>query len=146
MHCCLGPPSVQWISRRRTCVSSSVWINIGGRFASLFLHCAQCGKTFTLFVVAYIWKWILCQRGALLEWERSRFLRQRCTQKRAPLTNAALSDITCKMKWKWHQHFLKTVVFHQKYSHIKTPAICYDFETCRAQPSILPTRQPFEFS
>ncbi len=28
-----------------------------------------------------------------------------CTQSRAPLTNAALSDITCKMKWKWHPQF-----------------------------------------
>ncbi len=27
------------------------------------------------------------------------------TQKRAPLTNAALYDIICKMKWKWHLKF-----------------------------------------
>ncbi len=28
-----------------------------------------------------------------------------CTQNRAPLTKAALSDIICKMKWKWHPKF-----------------------------------------
>ncbi len=42
------------------------------------------------------------------------------------------------------QNFLKTVGFHQKYSDIKTPALGFDFETWRAQPSILPTSQPFE--
>ncbi len=41
------------------------------------------------------------------------------------------------------QNVLKTVVFHQKYSDMKTPAMCFDFETLRAQPSVLPTRQPF---
>ncbi len=43
------------------------------------------------------------------------------------------------------QNFLKTVGFHQKYSDIKTPAPSLDFEMCSAQPSVLPTRQPFEF-
>ncbi len=31
----------------------------------------------------------------------------------------------------------ETVGFHQKYSDIKTPALGFDFETCRAQPSVL---------
>ncbi len=43
------------------------------------------------------------------------------------------------------QNFLKTVGFHQKYSDIKTPALGFDFETCSAQPSDLPTRQQFKF-
>ncbi len=43
------------------------------------------------------------------------------------------------------QNFLKTVGFLQKYSDIKTPALGFDFETCRAQPSVLSTHQPFEF-
>ncbi len=41
------------------------------------------------------------------------------------------------------QHFLKTVCFHKKYSDIKT--FRFDFETCSAQPSVLPTCQPVEF-
>ncbi len=41
------------------------------------------------------------------------------------------------------QNFLKTVGFLQKYNDIKTPAPGFDFETCSAQPSILPTPQPF---
>ncbi len=36
------------------------------------------------------------------------------------------------------QHVLKTVGFHQKYSDIKTPIPGLDFETCSAQPSVLP--------
>ncbi len=39
----------------------------------------------------------------------------------------------------------ETVGFHQKYSDIKTPALGFDFETCRAQPRVLPTCQPVEF-
>ncbi len=42
------------------------------------------------------------------------------------------------------QNFLKTVGFHQKYSDIKTSALGFDFETCRAQTSVLPTCQPVE--
>ncbi len=41
------------------------------------------------------------------------------------------------------QHFLKTVGFHQKYSDIKIPALGFDFETYRAQPSFPPTSQLF---
>ncbi len=39
----------------------------------------------------------------------------------------------------------ETVGFLQKYSDIKTPALGFDFEMCSAQPSVLPTHQPFEF-
>ncbi len=67
------------------------------------------------------------------------------TQNRAPVTNAALSDIICKRKWKWHNIFWKQLGFHQKYSDIKTPALGFDFETSRAQPSVLPTNQQLEF-
>ncbi len=42
------------------------------------------------------------------------------------------------------QHFLKTD-FHSKYSDIRTPALGFDFETCSAQPSVLPTSEPFKF-
>ncbi len=48
---------------------------------------------------------------------------------------------------RWNENdihnFLKTVGFLQKYSDIKTPAPGFVFETCSAQPSVLPTRQPF---
>lgn len=44
------------------------------------------------------------------------------------------------------QNVLKTVGFLQKYSDIKTTALGFDFEACSAQPSILPTSQPFKFS
>ncbi len=67
------------------------------------------------------------------------------TQKRAPLTNAALSDIICKMKWKWHLKFSANSWFPSEISDIKTPALGFDFETCSAQPSVLPTCQPVEF-
>ncbi len=60
--------------------------------------------TDTLFVASYICKFILCQKEALRARERG-FPGNRCTQSSAPLTNAALSDITCKMKLKWHPTF-----------------------------------------
>ncbi len=44
------------------------------------------------------------------------------------------------------QDFLKTVGFHQKYSDIKTPAPGFDFETCSAQPSVLPPPPTIQIS
>ncbi len=50
---------------------------------------------------------------------------------RAPLTNAALSDINARWNENDIQNFLKTAGF--------------DFETCSAQPSVPPPPQPLEF-
>ncbi len=49
---------------------------------------------------------------------------------------------------RWNENdiqFSENSGFLQKYRDIKTPALGFDFETGRAQPSILPTRQPFQF-
>ncbi len=40
----------------------------------------------------------------------------------------------------------KTVSFLQKYSDIKTTAPGFDFETCSAQPSVLPTPPTIQIS
>ncbi len=66
---------------------------------------------------------------------------------KAELRSQMLLYKTLHARWNENDihHFLKTVGFLQKYSDIKTPAPGFDFETCRVQPSVLPTRQPFKF-
>ncbi len=78
-------------------------------------------------MAAYICKFIFCQREALLEWYRARFPRLHCTQSRAPLTNAALSDITSKIKWKWHPSFSENSRFSSEIQWYKNTRTRFRF-------------------
>ncbi len=55
-----------------------------------------------------------------------------CPNSSAPLTNAALSDIECKMKLKWYPKCWEDSQCHSEIQWYKTPAPGFDFEMCSA--------------
>ncbi len=136
--------SVQaWISRRRT-----------------FVFRARCESTFAadsprFFASRSVWKDLYTIRGGIYiqinyllaggavgagELDVSPvtlYTKKSSTHKRCFIRH------TSKIKWKWHPTFSEDSHFSSEIQWYKTPAMCFDFETCRAQPSVLPTRQPF---
>ncbi len=95
-------------------------------------------RTDKLFVAAYIYKLIICQREICLS-GRERGFHGNAVHK-AELRSQTLLYQTLHARWndKDIQHVLKTVGFLQKYSDMKTPALGFDFETCRSQTSVFP--------
>ncbi len=90
-------------------------------------------------MAAYISKVILCCSG------RERGFPGNAVHKTELRSQTLLyQTLQVRLNENYIQNVLKTVGFHQKYSDIKTPASCFDFEMYGAQPSFLPTPQPFK--
>ncbi len=95
-------------------------------------------------MAAYICKFTLCQQEVLLDGIDRGFPGnakvELCSQ------NLLYQTLHARLNENDIHNFLKTVSFLQKYSDIKTTAPGFDFETCTAQPSVLPTPLTIQIS
>ncbi len=111
----------------------SLGLSVLPKGAIMIIHVQCFPQTWTLFVAAYMQIHSLPAGGAFRARRNSGFPGN--AVHKLALSSQTLLYQTLHARWNENDihNFMKTVGFLQKCSDIKTPALCFDFETCSAR-------------